>query len=98
MTNRLTEQQLQEELLDEIGDFTKAPQPKAPQTKAQAQAQPQAQPQGQTKTKPTGVLKNLADEGIHIPTGNKEDGPAEDAHMILDHLVGAYLMRIVNDK
>ena len=45
-----------------------------------------------------GVLKNIADEGIHIPTGNKEYGPAEDAHMILDHLVGAYLMRIVNDK
>jgi hypothetical protein len=107
MTNRLTEQQLQEELLDEIGDFTKAitkkigqgvgavtgagqkvkgvakrsvdalgksfqqgkqqtqkavagQDYKASQPKAQAQAQGQAQPQGQTKTKPTGVLKNLA--------------------------------------
>ena len=45
-----------------------------------------------------GKLKEIADQGIHIPTGIKEYGPAEDAHMILDHLVGAYLMRIVNDK
>jgi hypothetical protein len=77
MTNRLTEQQLQEELLDEIGDFTKAPQPKAPQPKAQAQAQPQAQPQGQTKTKPTGVLKNLAknlgDVAVNTAAGSGYD-------------------------
>ena len=33
---------------------------KAPQPKAQPQAQGQAQPQGQTKTKPTGVMGNLA--------------------------------------
>ena len=42
-----------------------------------------------------GKLKTMADCGIHIPTGLKEYGPAEDAHMILDHLVGAYLMRVV---
>jgi len=42
-----------------------------------------------------GKLKALANEGIHIRTGKKEYGPAEDVHMILDHLVGAYLMRIV---
>ena len=42
-----------------------------------------------------GKLKTMADYGIHIPTGLKEYGPAEDAHMILDHLVGAYLMRVV---
>ena len=42
-----------------------------------------------------GKLKNMADEGIHVPTGIKEYGPAEDAHMILDHLVGAYLMRVI---
>jgi D-sedoheptulose 7-phosphate isomerase len=42
-----------------------------------------------------GKMKTLADEGIHVPTGPKEYGPAEDAHMILDHLVGAYLMRYV---
>lgn len=42
-----------------------------------------------------GKLKPLADEGIHVPTAPKEYGPAEDAHMVLDHLVGAYLMRLV---
>jgi D-sedoheptulose 7-phosphate isomerase len=42
-----------------------------------------------------GKIKALADEGIHVPTEPKEYGPAEDAHMVLDHLVGAYLMRYV---
>lgn len=42
-----------------------------------------------------GKLKPMADEGIHVPTAPKEYGPAEDAHMVLDHLVGAYLMRLV---
>jgi D-sedoheptulose 7-phosphate isomerase len=42
-----------------------------------------------------GKMKPMADEGIHVPTGPKEYGPAEDAHMVLDHLVGAYLMRYV---
>jgi D-sedoheptulose 7-phosphate isomerase len=42
-----------------------------------------------------GKMKVLADDGIHVPTGLKEYGPAEDAHMVLDHLLGAYLMRMV---
>jgi D-sedoheptulose 7-phosphate isomerase len=42
-----------------------------------------------------GRMKAMSDEGIHVPTGPKEYGPAEDAHMVLDHLVGAYLMNIV---
>ncbi|ABD68979.1 phosphoheptose isomerase [Rhodoferax ferrireducens T118] len=42
-----------------------------------------------------GKMKTVADEGIHVPTAPKEYGPAEDAHMVLDHLVGAYLMRVV---
>jgi D-sedoheptulose 7-phosphate isomerase len=42
-----------------------------------------------------GKMKLSADEGIHVPTAPKEYGPAEDAHMILDHLVAAYLMRAV---
>jgi D-sedoheptulose 7-phosphate isomerase len=42
-----------------------------------------------------GKMKGMADEGIHVPTAPKEYGPAEDAHMMLDHLVGAYLMRAV---
>lgn len=43
-----------------------------------------------------GKMKAMADEGIHVPTEPKEYGPAEDAHMVLDHLVGAYLMRYVS--
>jgi D-sedoheptulose 7-phosphate isomerase len=42
-----------------------------------------------------GKMKPMADEGIHVPTSPKEYGPAEDAHMVLDHLVGAYLMRYI---
>ena len=42
-----------------------------------------------------GKMKAMADEGIHVPTEPKEYGPAEDVHMVLDHLVGAYLMRCV---
>jgi D-sedoheptulose 7-phosphate isomerase len=42
-----------------------------------------------------GKMKQMADDGIHVPTAPKEYGPAEDAHMILDHLIGAYLMRLI---
>lgn len=42
-----------------------------------------------------GRMKAMAEEGIHVPTAPKEYGPAEDAHMVLDHLVGAYLMRAI---
>lgn len=42
-----------------------------------------------------GKMKTMADECVHVPTEPKEYGPAEDAHMALDHLVGAYLMRQV---
>jgi len=44
-----------------------------------------------------GKMKIMADDGIHIPTAPKEYGPAEDMHMVLDHLVGAYLMRYVKN-
>ena len=42
-----------------------------------------------------GRMKSLADEGVHVPTDLKEYGPAEDAHMVLDHLVSAYLSRAI---
>jgi D-sedoheptulose 7-phosphate isomerase len=38
-----------------------------------------------------GKLKQAADCGIHVPTGLREYGPAEDAHMVLDHLIHGYL-------
>ena len=43
-----------------------------------------------------GKMKQIADEGVHVPTAPKEYGPAEDAHMVLDHLVSAYLMRFIH--
>lgn len=43
-----------------------------------------------------GKMKQIADECVHVPTAPKEYGPAEDAHMVLDHLVGAYLMRYIH--
>ena len=45
-----------------------------------------------------GKMKQMADEVVHAPTAPKEYGPAEDAHMVLDHLVGAYLIRIVQPE
>ena len=45
-----------------------------------------------------GEMKRITDYGIHIPTGLKEYGPAEDMHMVLDHLVGNYLMRLVKSS
>ena len=42
-----------------------------------------------------GKMREMADFNIHIPTDKKEYGPAEDLHMILDHLIGSYLMRLV---
>jgi D-sedoheptulose 7-phosphate isomerase len=44
-----------------------------------------------------GKMKGMAGQGIHVPTGPKEYGPAEDAHMVLDHLIGAYLVRYVKN-
>ena len=45
-----------------------------------------------------GKLREISNQGIHVPTKEKEYGPAEDAHMILDHLVGYYLLRIVHNE
>lgn len=45
-----------------------------------------------------GRIRTMADEGIHVPTEPKEYGPAEDTHMVLDHLVTAFLMRFLRTK
>jgi len=37
-----------------------------------------------------GKLREIADVCVHVPTKVGEYGPAEDAHMILDHLVSSY--------
>lgn len=43
-----------------------------------------------------GKIKQMSDLSIHVPTKEKEYGPAEDAHMILDHLISAYLGRAIS--
>jgi D-sedoheptulose 7-phosphate isomerase len=44
-----------------------------------------------------GRLARIAALNVHIPTDKGEYGPAEDGHMVLDHLIGAYLMRRVRE-
>jgi len=45
-----------------------------------------------------GKIKKIANCGVHVPTEMKEYGVAEDIHMILDHLVGNYLMRFIKSS
>ena len=42
-----------------------------------------------------GKMREMVDVSLHVPTEKGEYGPAEDAHMILNHLVSSYLMRLV---
>ena len=44
-----------------------------------------------------GKMKEMVDVSLHVPTEKGEYGPAEDAHMVLDHLVSNYLMRFVRN-
>lgn len=41
-----------------------------------------------------GAVRKLVRLSVHVPTREGEYGPAEDLHMILDHLVGAYLRAV----
>ena len=44
-----------------------------------------------------GKMREMVDISVHVPTEKGEYGPAEDAHMVLDHLVSNYLMRFVRN-
>jgi len=44
-----------------------------------------------------GKMKEMVDFSLHVTTEKGEYGPAEDAHMVLDHLVSNYLMRFVRN-
>ena len=44
-----------------------------------------------------GALKKSVDISLHVPTEKGEYGPSEDAHMILDHLIGSYLNRYIKE-
>jgi D-sedoheptulose 7-phosphate isomerase len=39
-----------------------------------------------------GKLMEMADYVIHAPTAKGEYGPVEDIHLVLDHIIGTYLM------
>lgn len=41
-----------------------------------------------------GKLKGICKLGMHVPTAIGEYGPVEDVHMILDHLITAFLIQI----
>ncbi len=44
-----------------------------------------------------GKMKEMVDVSLYVPTEKGEYGPAEDAHMVLDHLVSNYLLRLVRN-
>lgn len=41
-----------------------------------------------------GRVAAIAEIVVHAPTNPGEYGPAEDVHMVIDHLVGAYLIKV----
>ena len=45
-----------------------------------------------------GQLKKMCDISVHVQTNKGEYGPVEDLHMVLDHLLGSYLLRIVQQE
>lgn len=45
-----------------------------------------------------GKLGKMAQYQVHVPSNKGEYGPVEDIHMVLDHLVGAYLMLKVREE
>ena len=45
-----------------------------------------------------GRLKEIVDCSVHVQTEKGEYGPAEDAHMLLNHLVGNYLLKLCKSK
>lgn len=42
-----------------------------------------------------GILRKKADQGIQVNTEMRDYGPAEDAHLILNHIVSNYLKELV---
>ncbi|CAN2170365.1 GmhA Phosphoheptose isomerase [Candidatus Nanopelagicaceae bacterium] len=42
-----------------------------------------------------GIMRKISQNSVHVPTEEKEYGPAEDSHMILDHLIANFLLRFL---
>lgn len=45
-----------------------------------------------------GKMKEVANHSIHIPSKDKEYGPVEDVHLILNHMVCSYLIQSLTQK
>jgi len=45
-----------------------------------------------------GKLASMVHLNLHVPTDKGEYGPVEDAHMVLDHLVGSFLSGLVANR
>jgi D-sedoheptulose 7-phosphate isomerase len=45
-----------------------------------------------------GKLRKITDVSVHMPAEKGEYGPAEDGHMVLDHLIGTYLKLLVKEE
>ena len=44
-----------------------------------------------------GRLKQVSDICVHVRTAQGEYGPVEDVHMVLDHLMSAYISKAIGD-
>jgi len=45
-----------------------------------------------------GELKNIAHHSLHVPTELNEYGPAEDGHLIINHIVCNYLLKFLKNN
>ena len=45
-----------------------------------------------------GLLRKLVKVNVHVPTHRGEYGPAEDVHLVLNHLVATYLIKKVETE
>lgn len=45
-----------------------------------------------------GALAKAVKINIHVPTAKGEYGPVEDVHMVIDHLVSAYLIQLARQE
>jgi len=45
-----------------------------------------------------GLMRHIAREHIHIPTPKGDYGPVEDLHLVLNHLISSYLVRLTKEQ
>src|SRR5204863_6152943 len=45
-----------------------------------------------------GRLRQVVREHIHIPTPKGDYGPVEDLHLVLNHLISSYLVRLTKEQ